>query len=376
MTLSVAIVGAGLGGLTLARVLHVHGIRVTVHEREVSRGSRGQGGTLDLHSAGGQRALRAGGLYDAWRELARPEGEDLRILDQYGRVHYEEIGQGGGRPEIDRGVLRDLLLDALPAGTVRWGHPVIAVGPGPVITFADDTVARPDVVVGADGAWSRVRQLLSAAVPVYSGITFVELRLADVERGHPAESELVGRGSMSAVAGGTRIAAQRNGDGSVRVYVCLHVPEDRAFSGVIDPADPTGARAWLLQQLTGWSPALIALIQNAGDEIVARPIHALPIGHRWPRVPGVTLLGDAAHLMSPAAGEGANLAMLDATELALALLAQPDDVDAALDAYEANMFPRSTASAKMSAANLESFSQPDALERMVAIFRGLSIRSS
>ena len=374
MTPLVAIVGAGLGGLTLARVLHVHGIPATIHEREASRVARGQGGTLDLHAAGGQRALRAAGLYEAWRELARPEGEDLRILDRHARVHYEEVGEGGGRPEIDRGVLRDLLLDALPAGTVRWGHPVVAVGPGPALTFAEGAVERPDVVVGADGAWSRVRPLLSVAVPVYSGITFVELRLADVNRGHPAVSELVGRGSMSAVSGGTRIAAQRNGDGSVRVYVCLQVPEDWAVSGVIDPADPAGARAWLLKQLKGWSPALTALVQDAGDEIVPRPIHALPVGHRWPRVPGVTLLGDAAHLMSPAAGEGANLAMLDGTELALALVAQPEDVDDALDAYEADMFPRSTASAAMSAANLETFSEPDALERMVSLFRDLCAR--
>jgi len=355
MTPSVAIVGAGLGGLTLARVLHVHGIPATIHEREPSRVSRGQGGTLDLHVAGGQRALRSAGLYDAWRELARPEGEDLRILDRHARV------------------LRDLLLDALPAGTVRWGHAVVAAGPGPALTFADGTVERPDVVVGADGAWSRVRPLLSVAVPVYSGITFVELQMADVDTRHPAVSALVGRGSMTAVSGGTRIAAQRNGDGSVRVYVCLRVPEDWAVSGVIDPADPAGARAWLIGQLKGWSPALTALVQDAGDEIVPRPIHALPVGHRWPRVSGVTLLGDAAHLMSPAAGEGANLAMLDGAELALALVAQPDDVEAALGAYEADMFSRSTPSAATSAANLETFSGPDALERMVALFRGLSV---
>ncbi|MEO9082487.1 MAG: FAD-dependent monooxygenase [Lapillicoccus sp.] len=134
-------------------------------------------------------------------------------------------------------------------------------------------------------------------------------------------------------------AAVRDGDGSVRVYVCLQVPEEWALSGVIDPANPARARAWLLRQLKGWSPELTALVQNAGAEIVPRPIHVLPVGHRWPRAPGATLLGDAAHLISPAAGEGANLAMLDGSELALALVAQLDDIDTALGAYEADMGP-------------------------------------
>ncbi|MBV9578734.1 MAG: FAD-dependent monooxygenase, partial [Chloroflexi bacterium] len=96
-------------------------------------------------------------------------------------------------------------------------------------------------------------------------------------------------------------------------------------------------------EFDGWAPQLTALITDGDTPPVPRLIHTLPTRHRWERVPGVTLLGDAAHLMPPS-GEGANLAMLDGAELGQALAAHTD-VQAALAAYEAALFPRSEAAA-------------------------------
>ncbi|WP_413802070.1 FAD-dependent oxidoreductase [Streptomyces iranensis] len=379
----IAIVGAGPGGLTLARVLHVHGIPSTVYELDASATARDQGGTLDLDEESGRRALLHAGLLEEFRPLSRPEGGELRLLGKDADVGFHipppQDGDGNHRPEIDRRVLKELLLGSLPEGTVRWGQKVKAVAIGaagrPTLTLADGTTVAADVLVGADGAWSRVRPLLSDADPVYTGVSFVDGLLTDVDTRHPAVAELVGRGSMFALADEKGLFAQRNGGGRIRVYIAVKAPEEWSRSalndpadpanspGSADPADPAAARKRLLDLFPDWDEGLRALIADSDGPLVHRPIHALPTGHRWGRVPGVTLLGDAAHLMSPFAGAGANLAMLDGAELALALAAH-DDLETALNAYETAMFPRAEAAATQSAAHLVDFFQPDALRIM------------
>ncbi|MBH1937537.1 FAD-dependent oxidoreductase [Streptomyces sp. AV19] len=344
----IAIVGAGLGGLVCARVLQQHGVPVTVFERETDPNSRSQGGTLDIDEGTGQVALRAAGLFDRFLALSRPEGQEWRLYDRHATLmRHDRAGEGDlSRSEIDRGQLRALLLDSLVPGTVRWGHAARAVTPLPHgaarLHHHDRADEDFDLVIGADGAWSRVRPALSDAQPSYAGVTLVEAHFDDVDHRHPRIARLVGRGTMSAKAGRRSLALQRNSNGHVRAYITFRGPQD--WHAGLDLADTEAVRARLLAQYRGWHESLLDILRDNEGGFINRPMFVLPVAHSWQRVPGITLLGDAAHLMPPA-GLGANLALLDGVELARAVI-DHSTVDAALDAYESVMLPRATDNAK------------------------------
>ncbi|MFY1595374.1 FAD-dependent oxidoreductase [Micromonospora sp. WMMD737] len=361
----IAIAGGGLGGLTLARILHRHGIDAVVYERETGRSTRSQGGSLDLHPESGQLALARAGLADRFRSEARPEGEEHRILDPAGRTlvhHTPRPGAFSGRPEIDRAALRDLLLDSLPADTVAWQHRLVAAAPRPGggfgLTFDGGHRADCDVLVGADGARSVVRSLLTDARLSYVA-TLVELSISDADRRHPDIAELVGPGNLWCVGVNQILAAQRLGDGGIRVGISLRA-DDRH-------PDTFRSKRALLDMFDGWDPSLTALIEAGDSAPTPRRIEAMPIGTRWAHQPGVTLIGDAAHLMPPV-GEGANQAMLDGAELAGELAADPADPDSAIRAYEEAMFTRIIPIAEMSARVQAMMLSPTAADDIVRFF--------
>ncbi|ONI79698.1 FAD-dependent oxidoreductase [Actinosynnema sp. ALI-1.44] len=344
MNTHVTIIGAGLGGLTLARVLHVNGIPSTVYEAEPSPAARAQGGMLDIHDYNGQLAIKAADLVDEFDSLILEGRQAMRILDRDGTVLFDKGDDGtGGRPEVQRGELRQMLLDALPADTVRWDHKVTstrASGDGQYeVAFANGTTIVTNLLVGADGTWSRVRPLLSTATPEYAGTSFIETYLYEADTRHPATAQAVGGGSMGAPMRGKGIQAHRERGDTLHTYVMLAEPLE--WFAAIDFSDADAAAARIAREFDGWAPELTALITDGDTGVIHRPHFTLPIGHRWDRVPGVTLVGDAAHVTAPN-GEGANLAMLDGAELGQAIAAHPDDVEAAITEYEQAMFPRST----------------------------------
>lgn len=369
-TMSIAIVGAGLGGLVLARVLHMNGISAVVYEREPSPGARGQGGMLDVHAPTGQRALREAGLIDQFDAIARGEGQDLRLLEPDGTLLLQEDTPDDApleRPEVDRADLRALLLGSLPDDTVRWGHAFESANDG-LLRFTDGSGATCDLLVGADGANSRVRALLTDARPVHAGQHVVELGIPDIDRTHPDLAAMVGRGNYWVLGNKQSLSAQRTGNGHVRVYLSFYdAGEDWLAATGVPFDDPAAARKRLIDLFPGWDARVTALIAACDDTILPWSISTLPVGLTWTSRSDVTLLGDAAHLMPPV-GQGANMALLDGALLGLALAAHPTDPSTAVTDYEREMFQRTSATAQQSAHMQQLLASPDASQQILSFF--------
>lgn len=372
MKYDIAIIGAGLSGLMAARVLHTSGIAATIYEADPGPDARPQGGLLDIHVHTGQLALRDAGLIDSFRRLTLPSEDAKRVVDKRGAVLFDKPADPvSDRPEVDRGALRDMLIRSLPDAAIQWGHKVACIEAGErrhTVRFAHGGAVTADLIIGADGAWSRVRPYITPVKPAYSGTCFIEIALRANDSRHRSSIDAIGNGTLMAVAPGKAIMMHRSADGSARGYAALNKPE--AWVRAVDFQDVRAGLAQLAREFAGWAPSLTAFVRYSEASPVIRPIYALPVDMRWARAQGMTLAGDAAHLMSPFAGEGANLAMLDGAALAATILGHPGDLDAALAAYERDLFNRSAEVAAVSARNHAVFFGDAAPWSVVRLFGG------
>lgn len=356
---TIAIIGGGPCGLTLARLLQVKGISdYVVFERDAAPPSSAAspnatrlraGGSLDLHPDSGQRALREAGLHGQFAAMARwGAATVLRIAGKDGAVVFE-TGDDRDLPEIDRVDLRQILLDSIPAEKIRWGCKAAGAEmaeDGPVVTFEDGQVVKGvGLVVGCDGLWSKIRPLIHPVEPDYSGRTIIESRVAPSHPVYAKVAARTGEGFLMCLQDGKGIMAMRQGDASYRLYVNLEVPETYLDDGAVDLADAEATSTLLTTSpdfYADWADELKAFIR-AGTDCYPWRLYSLPVDSlAWEpaSVPGVTVAGDAAHVTMPYAGEGVNCSMADALVLAEKIAeygTEREGLQRAVREYEADM---------------------------------------
>lgn len=374
----IAIVGGGPGGLTLARLLQLSGAEVHVYERDFGKDARVQGATLDLHEESGLEALRRAGLLDAFYANHRPDAGRMRILDKNGLIHVDDHAAENAfaedRPEIDRAPLRKILLESLREGTVVWDSQFVSMerqGAGWLMHFKNGTQAYADVVIAADGANSKIRPYITAIQPVYSGVTIVEGNIYNASINAPRLWGLVKGGKIFAFGDEQSLILSAKGEGSLSFYTGCKVGEKWVDESGIDFNKKDRVFAWFKEAFGSWNDVCQELF--ASDEIVLipRPQYHFPFDQHWESLPNLTILGDAAHRMPPYAGEGVNMAMQDAFELAECLTSDAfTDIHAAIAEYERRMLKRASEITQMSLEMTEMLHSTDPIAQMVAMMSG------
>ncbi|RFU23575.1 hypothetical protein B7463_g12763, partial [Scytalidium lignicola] len=349
----IAIVGGGPSGLALGQLLHQRGIRSTIYElrakstpEELAKPS----GMLDLHEESGLAVMRECGLWDGFQAAVGDCSESTRVINPDGVVLHTDEGELSSRPEIARNALTNLLLQNVPSDIIKWKHKITTLRSNRNATTGATEItldlgangtAAYDFVVGADGAWSQIRKLLSDTQPFYSGAQMVTATVRHVSTKYPHLVELNGSGTLHALGGGNAIMTHRGPQDSIRVYAAVGTQlENWAAVAGLEGKTAAEVKTTLLSDdklFCKWAPKLQDLLatacdeetmDNPGCEADIKPLYMLPVGNRWEHQAGVTLVGDAAHLMTPWAGEGVNLALWDSLDLAHVLAAVPETVDA------------------------------------------------
>jgi len=376
----IAIIGGGPGGLTLARLLQLKGADVKIYERDINRQARLQGGALDLHTESGLAALAKAGLMEQFKANYRPGAELVRVMDQHANIHAdqhaqkreEKFGDKHHRPEIDRGPLRDILLNSLLPDTVIWNSHITAIEPLDhqwKIYFYNDTISTADLVIGADGANSKIRPFLTDIKPYWTGITMLEGSIEDAEKTAPTVHTLLKAGKIFAFGNEQTLIVSSKGNGSFGFSVSFKSNEHWVEQSGIDFKDHTQVLAWFKEEFKGWDAVWSELFSQESTLFIPRPQYCMPLDQHWESKPNLTLLGDAAHWMPPFAGEGVNMAMLDALQLSEALTSDEfTDSSTAIAHFEKSMLNRFSKVGQETLFNTSWMHQPNALKDMLAMF--------
>lgn len=376
----VAIIGGGPGGLTLARLLQLKGVNVKVYERDLNKYARVQGSPLDLHDESGLAAITKAGLLDEFKNNFLPGADRMKIMNEQADIFFsdhetkpeEQFGHQHFRPEIDRGTLRQILLASLLDETVVWDSHFISMekqNNGWLLQFKNGDTAYADMVIAADGANSKIRPYITGIKPFYSGITMLEGNIYDAKNKAPQIEALLAGGKIMAFGNEKNLLMGQKGNGEIGFYASFKTTANWLTESGLNFSDRKQMLDWFKNEYSEWSSVWYELFEKAELPFIPRPIYCMPLDQTWEALSNLTMLGDAAHVMPPFAGEGVNMAMLDALELSECLTSdQFFTMKEAISFFEINMRKRASIMAKESLENGERMHSRNALSTMLDFF--------
>jgi len=320
-------------------------------------------------------------MMEAFQENYRPGADLMRIIDKDVNILFDEhetpvsnktFEEAAFRPEIDRGPLRKIQLDSLIPGTVIWDShfsSMTKINDQWQLEFKNGTTATADIVIAADGANSKIRPYITSVIPFYTGFTAIEGTVCDAATNAPVINELLKGGKIFAMGDSKTLIVSAKGDGSLQFYTGFKAGENWVRDSGIDFTKNKQVIAWFQKEYAIWSNAWLELFENTEAAFIPRPLYCMPPDQYWDARPDVTMLGDAAHLMPPYAGEGVNMAMQDALELSNCLTGNAfDNARSAIAYYEEKMRARASEIARETLEQTESLHSEDAIKNTLSMF--------